>query len=297
VCASTAAIAGDDVLSQLRNEDGTTGVRTPTKPAALAKPAQPDQSIASAGWKKPTWTLGPTNVPMLSAKGGPGSGSAGYLMDDSSGDDLSLKVVLGWDSEFIFRGQQLAKQIAVGGVEANYGNAYVGVWGNVPSPDDFDSYQNRIDIYAGYGFDIGSNLYADAGVNGYIRSNSGALFNQKDSVEGYFGLSMDGPLSPSLYGFYDIELDRYTIEASAEYTLPFGRTDLVLGGTAGYSGGKGIDYAYFQADAELVHNFTRNASIGIGGHFAVSSEKTFLEGLALTGDNTTWFGIRLRSGI
>jgi hypothetical protein len=203
---------------------------------------------------------------------------------------------LGWDSEHIFRGTQLAKQNLVGGLEGSFGAAYAGVWAVLPTPDDFNSYQTRIDLYAGYGFDIGNSIFADVGVNGYIRADSGTLFNQEDSVEAYGGISWDSQINPSIYAYYDFVLERYIFEASAEYTLPFGRTDLVFGGTAGYSGGSGIDYSYAQADAELVYNFNTNTSAGIGGHFALSSEPTFLDGLAVTDENTAWFGIRLRAG-
>ncbi|PHR59641.1 MAG: hypothetical protein COA47_09065 [Robiginitomaculum sp.] len=219
-----------------------------------------------------------------------------YDAGSSKGDKLEFEAILRWDSEYIFRGAQQAKQNVSGGIEARYGSAYGGVWTVVPTPDGFNSYQTRIDVYAGYGFDISGAVYGDVGVNGYIRPDDGILFAQDDSIEAYAGITWDSELSPAIYGYYDFVLERFTIEASANYVVPFGRTDLVIGGAAGYSNGNGFDYSYFQADAELVHNFTRNTSIGLGGHWAVSTEPTFLDGLAITGDNTTWFGIRLRTG-
>ncbi len=276
------AFGNDDILNLLRRDDGGVGIKS----APVQTPSQAGEAELSQ-WSKPNWIVSRDNAPGL---------SAGASHADSGDQSFGFEAVLGWESEHVFRGMQEAKQTAVGGVEVHYGEAYGGVWANVPTADDFNSYQTRIDVYGGYGFDLGSSVYADIGVNGYIRPKTAAMFHEESSVEVYGGLSTGGPFSPAIYAYYDFVLERYTLEASAQYVLPFGQTDLVLGGTAGYSGGTGVDYAYAQGDVEVVYNLDKHTHIGLGGHVAVSSEPTFIEGLAITGDSSTWFGLRLRTG-
>ncbi len=226
--------------------------------------------------------------------------AAGVQNNDLSGggfasDAIEFEFVAGWDSEHVFRGTQQSKQNITGGIEARMDQVYAGVWAVLPTADSFAAYQDRIDVYAGYGFALSDGAWADIGVTGYIRPDNGLLFSYEDSVEVFAGVSGSGPFSPALYGFYDFVLEQATIEASAEYIVPVGRTDLVFGGTAGYSNGSSLDYGYVQADVELAHNFNRNTAVSLGGHFAASTEPTFLQGLALTSERTSWFGVRLRT--
>jgi len=285
-CLPSPALAAD-VLSQLRQENGTTG--TVTKP----NPQYAATQIQAQKWTAPTW-LQSDSQPSTSSVNAQSNRDAGSYGGGAS-TGFGLEAVVGWDSEHIFRGQQLAKQNISAGAEATYGNSYAGVWAVLPTADRFNAFQNRIDLYAGTGFDLAGTLYADIGVNGYIRTDDGILFATEDSVEAYAGLSANGRFSPAVYAFYDFILERYTFEASAEYILPFGRNDLVAGAVAGYSGGDGVDYGYFQADIEARYNINRNTSIGLAGHLAASTEPTFLDGLGVTSDTTAWFGLRLKA--
>ncbi len=209
--------------------------------------------------------------------------------------DVEFKTSVSFNSEYVFRGGQNAKHNVQGSIEISSGGFYVGAWAVLPTEDDFDAYQTEINVYGGFGFDLTDSVYADIGVTGYIYNSPQLLFAAEDSIEAYAGLSLNLPLSPSLYGFYDFETKIATAEASLEYSLPFGRTDLNLGATGGYADGNGADYAYFQADAELVYNFNRQASFGIGGHWAVSEDSRFLDALSFTDNNSTWYGITLKA--
>jgi len=287
LCLPNMAVAADPVL-QLRQENGTIGA--PSRP----NPQYAATQIQSQQWTAPTWLQSGSNSPTLSANA-QSTTDSGSSYGSGASTDFGLEAVIGWDSEHIFRGQQLAKQNISAGAEATYGNSYAGVWAVLPTADRFNAFQNRIDLYAGTGFDLAGTLYADIGVNGYIRTDDGILFATEDSVEAYAGLSANGRFSPAVYAFYDFILERYTFEASAEYILPFGRNDLVAGAVAGYSGGDGVDYGYFQADIEARYNINRNTSIGLAGHLAASTEPTFLDGLGVTSDTTAWFGLRLKA--
>lgn len=291
------ALAGDNtgILSQLRQEDGSVGVRPASKPQSSPASAQSDSADSSkvqiVHWKAPTWMRAADKPMGLNAQAKPDTTNPGTCC----GSDWGVSAMLGWDSEHIFRGAQQAKQNAVAEVEFTQGNYYAGVWGMLPTEDQWDSYATRVDVYGGSTFDISRSVFGDVGLTGYLYPQDGALVNSDNSVEGYVGFGLDNAFSPTLYGYYDIVRDRYTLEASAEYRLPLARTDFVLGGTAGYTGGDGLDYGYFRADAEIVQNINRHASIGIGGHFAYSTEDTFLDGLTYSNDTTEWFGIRLRA--
>lgn len=282
---ATSAHADDntDVLAQLRPSDGTAPEQSVSSPQqAQVQPVQ---------WQAPTWMRAPQKPMGLNAQGNPGTGTS----EPCCKHDWGVSAMLGWDSEHIFRGAQEAKQNAVAEVEVTYGNYYVGAFGMLPTADDWDSYATRVDVYGGATFDISRSVYGDVGVTGYLYPESGALVHSESSVEGYAGFGVDNVFNPAFYMFMDPVRERYALEASAEYTLPVARTDLVLGGVAGYTAGKGEDYAYFQADAEIVQNINRHASVGIGGHFAYSTENTFLDGLTYSQDTTEWFGVRLRA--
>ena len=208
---------------------------------------------------------------------------------------FKVKTTVSFTSEYVFRGQQRAKHSAQGGLEIATGGFYAGGWAIVPTKDRFDAYQTEIDLYGGYGFDLTGTLYADIGVNGYIFNAPQLLFANRDSVEMYGGLSLSAPFSPSLYGFYDFRTRAATIEGALEYSLPFGRTDLVSSATGGYTSGRGFSYGYFQADEELVHHFNRRVSLGLGGHWAISGNRRFLKGLTASQNNSTWYGITLKA--
>lgn len=209
--------------------------------------------------------------------------------------DVKVKATVNYSSEYVFRGAQFAKHNVQGGLEVSTGGLYAGGWAVLPTEDDFDSYQTEIDLYAGYGFDLTGSVFADIGANYYVFNAGQNLFSRTSSAEVYGGLSLNSVFNPSVYGFYNFEAETATIEASLDYSLPFGQTDLVLGATGGYASGEGVDYAYFQADAELVYNLNRQASVGVGGHWAISEDERFLDGLGITDNNSTWFGITLKA--
>lgn len=228
-----------------------------------------------------------------------GSSSSNYSSNPSTFGNLEFdfKSTVSFNSEYIFRGEQFAKHNVQGGVEISTAGFYAGAWAILPTEDRFDAFQTEIDVYGGYGFDLTESVYADVGVTGYIFNSPQLLFANKDSVEAYAGLSFSAPLNPSIYGFYDFDREAATIEASLDYTLPFGRTDLKLGATGGYTDSKGKvrDYAYFQADAELVYNFNRQTSIGAGGHWNISEDRRYIDGLSISDKNSTWYGITLKA--
>jgi hypothetical protein len=285
LASSNVALAEGSVLQQLRSESAIA-----VSSDSTIEPLQNIQ-VQPVKWNEPVLMVSGDKTPGFSAKVQTSS-SSDY---SSYGSDINFEAIITWNSENIFRGFQESKQTIAGGVEISSANLYGGVWAVAPVADSFDAYQDRVDIYAGYGFDLNDTLQADIGVTGYIRPQNGAVFAYDDSIEAYAGISLGGEYNPAFYAFYDFVLERFIFEASAEYIIPIARTDLVFGGTLGYSNNNGFDFGYAQADVEIVQNFSRNLSIGIGGHFAAATETTFLQGLVLSGKNSTWFGLRLRA--
>lgn len=226
-----------------------------------------------------------------------GTKSSGYTEHPAAFGhrDIKVEATVSFQSEYVFRGEQRAKHNAQGGLEISSGGFYAGGWAILPTEDRYNAFQDEVDIYGGYGYDLTSTVYVDAGVTGYIYNSPQLLFNNRDSVEVYGGISLNLPLKPSLYGFYDFTNNAVTVEGSLENTLPFGRVDLVTGATGGYTDGDGFKYSYFQADGELVYNFTRQFSLGAGGHWAVASDNNFINGLSFTQDNSAWYGITLKA--
>lgn len=214
----------------------------------------------------------------------------------TASSDWNVSLTLGYDSEYIIRGTQISKQDAIAGLNASWDNHYAGAVIHVPAADDFNSYPTKIVAYGGTTFDVAPNVYGDVGFNGYLYPDDGMVVGSTDSFEPYMGFGLDhSPISPAVYAYYDVTRERYTFEATGSYTLPLGRTDFVIGGRLGATGGKGKDFGFAQADAELVQNINAKVSLGIGAHFAASTEDTFLDGLAYGTDTTTWFGVRLKA--
>lgn len=238
-----------------------------------------------------------TSIPALAEPAGSGTDEEQHAVQPQPASaDWNVNLTLGWDSEYIIRGTQISKQDAIAGISASWKDHYAGAVIHVPAADDFNSYPTKIVAYGGTTFDMAPNVYGDVGFNGYLYPDDGMVVRSTDSFEPYVGFGLDkSPISPALYAYYDVVRERYTFEATGKYSLPLGRVDFVLGGRAGVTGGKGLDFGFVQGDAELVHNLNAKTSLGIGAHFAASTEDTMLDGLAYGTDTTSWFGVRFKA--
>ena len=226
---------------------------------------------------------------------------------------FSASAAVGYESEFIFRGKQLAGAAVCPQVDASYDigagfGTYVGWWGCY-STDGFGYGEN--DLYAGLTYSVADFTF-DFGYTAYTYPADGSVNEHElkfcvsyDTSE----LLGDFAISPYVAGYYNLTYSGTTIEAGISYSAPitkwilgdnWGSIDIAaFGGYADYIGGMvadrgGYAYAGFKADAVVKVNEYCSAYAGIryacnndgdGGAVAVEGR-----------ENNLWFGTGVSFG-
>lgn len=157
--------------------------------------------------------------------------------------EFSANVAL--TTDYVWRGisQNDSNPAIMGGFDYSNGGFYVGTWAaNVAAEGTLE-----LDIYAGYGGDLGGGLSYDVGVIGYLYPGSDDL----DFSEVYGGLSYESEAGLALGGSlaYDPDNESTYIEGTAGYafTDTFG-ADVSVGN---YSFDEGGDYTNFSIGGTL----------------------------------------------
>lgn len=174
------------------------------------------------------------------------SGAAYAAQDDGLFEKVDVLASVSFESEYVFRGVQLADEVIQPSVELRSGPLYGGVWASVPLESE---YSEEINLYAGYGFNISDKLHLDLGYMyyWYVNDNDAIDFANNPGGQGfgydfrnevYAGLYADVIGRPQGYLYYDFELDQLVIEFSAGHSYSL----------------------------EKVHDSLRNASIDLGGY-------------------------------
>ena len=166
---------------------------------------------------------------------------------------------------------------------------------------------DEIDVYGGYSWGLSDIISADVGFTIYhFPDLEGSLvdFGGASSFEVYGGLGFDTVFAPSLYAYYDFDLEAFTGEASISHSVPLAdKTSLDLGLTGGFvTADGGGDYQYGLATAAIGYGFSDDVSGYIGANFSLSSEDTLQfkidgNGDAFTSDdNLFWVGVGVSAG-
>jgi len=209
--------------------------------------------------------------------------------------DLSISATVGFESEYVFRGQKLAPGSAQVSVEASVAGFYVGAWMNQPVfESNGTTVDNEVDLYAGYGFAVSDLVELDVGVTLYTYPETSG---RSETVEAYIGGAFDVFLSPSLYIYRDFDDKTWTAEFSLGYTIDLADaapgTSLELGGTLGYHDVKGPgDYIYTGATADLKYSFTDHASFSVG----VRVSKNDINRNMIAHRSNFWWGASFTAG-
>lgn len=184
----------------------------------------------------------------------------------SAQEELSVSISLAYESDYVFRGVALAEDYFAPSVDITYGDMYAGIWAALPTDSE---YGDEVDFYAGYGFSVSELVSADLGFTYYTYPDSadGLFDGDVNTFEIYAGLSFEAPLSPSVYVFYDLDLEAFTLETSAGQSWEVSEsTAIELAGYLGYVDASGID-SYFYYGAGLSYSIamseTASASIGV----------------------------------
>ena len=172
------------------------------------------------------------------------SGLAAVLLAASATASADWSANIGYVSEYIFRGIPQKTSSASGGIDYEAGGFYAGTW----AADVGDGLE--VDLYGGYGFDIGESVSLSVGFTGYyytgdfddtyqeINLGAGFGFLSVDVAVGQYD-NFDGPTLDYTYyaltaehnGFYGTYAG-FSQDAEGEYVeLGYGTTvsDIDLG--------------------------------------------------------------------
>lgn len=195
--------------------------------------------------------------------------------------DVGVTATIDYTTDYVFRGVSLAESAIQPGVEVSFGDAYVGAWVSTGIGDTSIFSGDELDLYAGYGLSLSDDLSADVGVTYYHYPQGGGLFETADGAAGTYevfaGLAYDTVLSPSLYAYYDLTLEAFTVEGGLGHSVELGgKSSLDLGVSAGLVDGDGFSYEYGQLSAALGYAFTDDVSAYVGANFALNSEDALI---------------------
>src|SRR5690606_3024127 len=127
-------------------------------------------------------------------------------------------------------------------------------------PIETDDFASEARLFAGWSphiEDHGSRFDFELGFTFYATPDSAPGFPDDSRFEPYAKLFIDAPLMPSIAGFYDTELETYTLEGRLTHFVPFGGLN---GFELGFDGGfvsprDAGDHAYAQGSIDLVRDF------------------------------------------
>ncbi len=205
--------------------------------------------------------------------------------------DFSINTTFAYESEYVFRGIQLANDSFQPAVEAAIDSAYIGIWANLPIDDPTGAAGTEIDFYGGYGIDLYEGISLDVGATVYYYPEI-----DDSTFEAYVGFSFDVLLEPGVYLYWDFDLDTFTIEASASYSYDladagFDKASLDLSAYLGsVSPDVGDSYVYVGGTVDLSYAFSDNASGAIG--LRISNNDV---GFGVR-DSNFWVGISFSAG-
>jgi uncharacterized protein (TIGR02001 family) len=189
-----------------------------------------------------------------------------------AGDDVTITASADLTSHYVFRGTTLAESAFQPGVEVAVGNAYGGVWHSA-SLEDADIFGDETDYYLGYGFGVAEGITGDVGVTRYDYAGGGG-----DTTEFYAGLAFDVPLEPSVYLYYDVDLEATTLEGSAGYSWDIAENaSFDVGGTLGLVDADAGEYEYASLSGGVSTGLTDEIGAYASLAYVYSSEDTLVD--------------------
>ncbi len=216
-------------------------------------------------------------------------------------EDISVSTTADIVSEYVFRGVSYQRGAVQTGAELGYGNWTLGAWSSLAMGETSSAAIDEIDVYGGYGFALSDTISGSTGFTIYhFPDTPGGLFDfgGASSFEVNAGLDFDTVLAPSIYAYYDLDLEAFTLEGGVSHSLELAeKTSLDLGLTAAFVTADGPgDYEYGLASAAITQDINDNVSAYVGANYSISSEDTLRfkvdgNGNGFTAkDNLLWVG-------
>lgn len=209
-----------------------------------------------------------------------------------SAQELEFDTTFGVESEYVFRGVEIAGNSFQGSLNASYGDTYFGVWAH-EAFDSVDRMTSEFDFYVGHGYALNDRFNADFGATVYHYPDFGSSDN---TFETYFGLTMDAVAAPSLYVYYDFDLKNWTYEGALSHSFDIDESNAIVVGTAAgwvdTGRNMGDDYWYYNATVDFVHSFSDSMSASIGVRAGGNDDHRGFGGR----EHNVWAGASLSAG-
>lgn len=198
--------------------------------------------------------------------------------------DVSTK--LGFESKYVTYGTKFAEETWVPMLDVSQGDYYAGIWGYIPTHTQ-KSFEGEWDFFGGrtlklnklVSFDVGATVYR------YPRTDVDAT-----TLEGFFWVNFDTPLSPKLKLYYDVVVKNWIGEIMVSHTFKLNETTgLVLEGHGGFRRPEYHEAWYYgTVKADVVFALPRHSV------FAVGVRSTNNTDHAAVGHGVeNWFGVSL----
>lgn len=228
---------------------------------------------------------------------------------ESIAANLSIAGTFGYENAYVFRGALKDRNAFQSGVELGYavggGEVYAGVWGSLPI-SNYDGVK-EFDYYIGYNHAIDI-VTVDAGFTYYSYAGTPNRFSPAQHTrEIYIGASADVLLSPSVYFYYDFDLNQTVFEGSISYSLDLTQYTNVEGlslenkaylgflnarKAQAQPGTQKNGYTYFGFASDIAYAVSENVSTSFGIRWAMNNDGH--NGNSVNGsgtkDNQFWFG-------
>lgn len=136
--------------------------------------------------------------------------------------EISYSANIGFMSDYMYRGIHQSSSSAMGGLDLEYGNFYLGTWWADLQEDGWVTGSHRgfeYDIYAGYGFDITDSISASIGYTIYRYTDKGANAFDDDYDEVNVGLGFAASDSLSFAIDYAIGENTATDQSETDYDV------------------------------------------------------------------------------
>lgn len=238
-------------------------------------------------------------------------------------DYLHVSAAVGFESEYVFRGEKRAGNSIQPQIEFTYPivgfDLTAGAWNNSPLYGSKYGDLNELDLYADVSYSMQA-FTVKAGYIYYWYTSTLPALEYSGDMEVYGGLSMDTAsylggvnINPSVFYFYNWVLKQQTIEISLSYDIEIGEMllgmpnlKLPIGLYGGYisagnkdKAGEGITYFYYGAQADIAYSITEYCTISGGIRYSQrgGGEGTQTEHYELNGrENNLWFGGKVAFG-
>ena len=223
-------------------------------------------------------------------------------------DILSMSTTTDYVSEYVFRGVTLAGAAVQPGVSVSYDGFTLGAWGSVSVGGEADAFPDEVNLYAVKVMSFGDEIDLKFGATLFHFPQSGKIFDfdndLANTIEIFGGLDFDLPLNPGATGYYDIDLDRFTLELDFGHVFTVADLFYVEPGlTLGLSDANdNLDYHWATSFIEVGVDVSDSASVYARGSYSNSSEQTFVDTefdlsdpdtIDLPDAMTSWFGVGL----